>query len=92
MQVGLVISIITWVLLFTGSNADKWFDPGHVLGALIFFCLSAYLGIYVISLYLQKSAFAIGVGIHLLLLIIYLVGVSCSNFLNPCLGIVLMLF
>lgn len=76
MQVGLIISIVTWALLFTGSNADKWFEPGHVLGALVFFCLTTYLGVYVMSLYLRKAAFAIGVGIHLLLLILYLVGVS----------------
>ena len=84
MQVGFVISIVTWVLLFAGSNADKWFAPGQVFGAMILFCLTTYLGVYVMSLFLRKAAFAIAIGIHLLLLILYLVGVSHKNLFFQC--------
>ncbi|KAG4433383.1 hypothetical protein IFR05_011143 [Cadophora sp. M221] len=73
MHVGFIISTVTWVLLFA-TNADKWFEPGQVLGAMFFYCLSSYLGVYVMSLFVRRASFAIAVGVHLLLLVAYLVG------------------
>ncbi|KAH9210733.1 ABC transporter-like protein [Leptodontidium sp. 2 PMI_412] len=83
MHVGFIIYVVTWVLLFA-TNADKWFEPGQVLGAMFFYCLTSYLGVYVMPLFIRRASFAIAISVHLLLLIAYLVGyIVISSGVHP---------
>jgi ABC-type multidrug transport system ATPase subunit len=74
MQLVIIQSIFVWGLLFVGPRLGSlWYASNYVLGAFILFGIATYLGVYFISLFLKKAAFAIAAGIHVLLFVLYLV-------------------
>jgi ATP-binding cassette subfamily A (ABC1) protein 3 len=74
MHVMIISAVVTYACIFTGSAARVWFSPGYVLGALILFGIATYLGLYLLSMFIKKAAFAIAAAIHLLLFVLYFAG------------------
>lgn len=76
MHTGIITSVLTWAILFGAGNAKIFYESTFVLLALILFCVATYLGVYICSMFLKRAAFAVAVGVHIALMIVYLVTVS----------------
>ena len=67
MQIMLLVTILTWAIVFGSATASKiWFAPNYLFGAMILFGIATYLGLFVLSLIVKKMAYAIAAGLHLL--------------------------
>ena len=73
LQFIIIQAFFVWGLLFAGTLARLWYGSSVILGVFILFGIATYLGTYVFSLFVKKAAFAIAAGIHVLLVVLYLV-------------------
>jgi ATP-binding cassette subfamily A (ABC1) protein 3 len=73
MQVLILGVIVTYVCIFA-SVSGIWLAPGYVFGVMILFGIATYLGLYVLSFFINKAAFAIATALHIVLFVLYLVG------------------
>jgi ATP-binding cassette subfamily A (ABC1) protein 3 len=79
-QVILIQSIFVWGLLFVGPLAKLWYASNYLLGVFILFGIATYLGTYILSLYTKKAAFAISAGLHVLLVVLYLISYIMNQY------------
>jgi ABC-type transport system involved in cytochrome c biogenesis ATPase subunit len=69
----LIQAFFVWGLLFAGTLTRLWYGSSAILGVFILFGIATYLGTYILSLFVRKAAFAIAAGLHVLLVVLYLV-------------------
>jgi ATP-binding cassette subfamily A (ABC1) protein 3 len=72
LQFIIIQSFFVWGLVFAGVSR-LWYAPAPLLGVFILFGIATYLGTYVLSLFVRKAAFAVAAGLHVLLVVLYLV-------------------
>ncbi|TGO49071.1 hypothetical protein BOTNAR_0445g00010 [Botryotinia narcissicola] len=83
MHIGLITSVVTWVIIFSGGNSRIWYESTFILFAILLFCIATYLGLYLCSLFLRRAAFAVAVGVHIMLMVVYLVAYFIMDSKNP---------
>lgn len=79
MQFILVQALIVWGVMYSSNLSSLYYESKYILGAFILFGIATYLGTYVLSLYIKKAAFAIAAGIHVVLLVLYLISYFLIN-------------
>ncbi|THV46424.1 hypothetical protein BGAL_0387g00030 [Botrytis galanthina] len=83
MHIGLITSVVTWAIIFSGGNSRIWYESTFILFAILLFCIATYLGLYLCSLFLRRAAFAVAVGVHIVLMVAYLVAYYIMDSKNP---------
>lgn len=73
MQFIVVEAIIVWAIMYAGGVARLYYASSYLLGVFILFGIATYLGTYLFSLFVKKAAFAVAVGVHILLFVLYLI-------------------
>ncbi|KAF7881327.1 hypothetical protein EAF00_012000 [Botryotinia globosa] len=81
MHIGLITSLVTWVIIFSGGNSQIWYESTFLLFVILLFCIATYLGLYLCSLFLRRAAFA--VGLHIMLMVVYPVAYFIMDSKNP---------
>ena len=69
----IVESIVVWAAMFSGNVSRLYYESTYLLGVFILFGIATYLGTYLFSLFVKKAAFAIAAGVHIVLLVLYLI-------------------
>jgi ABC-type transport system involved in cytochrome c biogenesis ATPase subunit len=82
MQVIIVTALTTWGLVFTGNAARLWFAPSYILGVMILFGWASYLGAYVLSTFVQRAAFAVAAGVHVVLFVFYILAYALNQYVG----------
>ncbi|KAK6598059.1 ABC transporter [Botrytis cinerea] len=83
MHIGLITSVVTWAIIFAGGNSRIWYESTFILFAMLLFCIATYLGLYICSLFLRKAAFAVAVGVHIMLMLVYLIAYVINDSKEP---------
>ncbi|KAF7883671.1 uncharacterized protein EAF02_005591 [Botrytis sinoallii] len=82
-HIGIITSVVTWAIIFSGGNSRIWYESTFILFAILLFCIATYLGLYLCSLFLRRAAFAAAVGVHIVLMIVYLIAYYVNDSKDP---------
>ncbi|KAF3176635.1 hypothetical protein TWF106_005125 [Orbilia oligospora] len=84
LQLILIVAIIMYALLSVGEYTKLFFGLGYIFGAILLTGVATVLGCYILSLYFSaKMAYFMAIVIHLVLLLLYFVGVVLAATYAP---------
>lgn len=72
MQFTIIQAIVVFAAVFAGDVARLYYHGTYVFGVFILFGMATYLGTYFLSLFVKKAAFAIAAGVHVVLVVLYM--------------------
>ncbi|KAK6357647.1 hypothetical protein TWF718_001955 [Orbilia javanica] len=84
LQLIIIVSVIMYALLSAGEFTKLFFGLSYIFGAIILTGVATVLGCYILSLYFSaKLAYFMAILIHLILLLLYFVGVVLVATYSP---------